>query len=252
MEKDYWDNYAVANLDYISKTREPAHILVNNDPWLKLLTDLIDKNKTVYLDCGTGFGLLASYVNDFSKKVIAIDISHEMCKLAKQYTSKFGKNKVYVIQANLEELPIKNSSIDVALGSFVLHHTCLPKVSDELKRVLKKNGQLVFLENLALNPLIRLITKLPKTLQKIFKRGSPQEKPIGKEDLKILEDKLGNIQLFYASFVFWEPALGRIFKPLSKLGRVLDDLFFELSKLSPTIRKFSYHSIIKIDLDKKH
>ncbi len=88
--------------------------------------------KSPILDLGCGTGMLASYLK---KKLIGIDLSFEMCKLAKQEK---------VVCGDVDFLPFKDKIFSSVLSFTVLQN--LPKadlVIKEIKRVAKPNGLLV-------------------------------------------------------------------------------------------------------------
>lgn len=123
--------------------------------WLNLL--FTDKEYTL-LDLGTGKGdLLLKIIEEFFNnnklwKLIGLDISSEMIKkaLIKRLPADF---KV----GDSENLPFKNSSIDIITCINSFHHYSNPKKSiSEITRVLKPNGTLI-LGEIWLLPLFRNI-----------------------------------------------------------------------------------------------
>jgi len=89
-------------------------------------------NKILDLGCGTGF--LGEFLN---KKLVGIDISKDMLKIAKE------KN-YFVLQGDIENLPLKNKSFDFILSNFSLHWLNLEMALKESSRVLKDNGYISF------------------------------------------------------------------------------------------------------------
>ena len=86
------------------------------------------------LGCGTGF--LSKVLND--KELIGIDISKNM---AKEYTKNTGNIRIV---ADIQDLPLKNSSFDFAVSSFALHWTNINDSFSEISRILKKNSYFIF------------------------------------------------------------------------------------------------------------
>ncbi|RUM47223.1 MAG: methyltransferase type 11 [Hydrogenothermus sp.] len=86
------------------------------------------------LGCGTGF--LSKVLND--KELIGIDISKNM---AKEYTKNTGN---ICIVADIQDLPLKNSSFDFAVSSFALHWTNINDSFFEISRILKKDSYFIF------------------------------------------------------------------------------------------------------------
>ena len=54
---------------------------------------------------------------------------------------------------------MNSASFDIAYGSGILHHLNLNKSLNELKRILKKDGKIIFIEPMATNPFINLYRK---------------------------------------------------------------------------------------------
>ncbi|WP_457639142.1 methyltransferase domain-containing protein [Persephonella sp.] len=91
------------------------------------------EGKGVDLGCGTGF--LYRY-SDW-KNVVGVDISKDMV----QFYSRFNRRAVV---ADMEQLPLKDSSFDFAVSNFSLHWTDLEKSFSEVRRVLKPEGVFLF------------------------------------------------------------------------------------------------------------
>ena len=55
---------------------------------------------------------------------------------------------------NCEKTKFENNSFDIVYGTGILHHLQFNKCLDEIHRILKPNGSIVFVEPLGTNPLI--------------------------------------------------------------------------------------------------
>ena len=99
------------------------------------------------LDLGAGTGLLALGVARGVAHVIAIDSSPAVCQLLEAKAAELLITNVEVVVADARQLPLPDSSVDLALSNYCLHH-----LSDadklialhELVRVLRPGGRLVF------------------------------------------------------------------------------------------------------------
>lgn len=95
----------------------------------------------IVLDLGCGPGNMGEFIRPYSEKIIGIDLSINMLKLAK---TKAGH---VFLQAVGESLPIKNESIDFIFSSFTLRNfSDLEQVFAEAYRVLRQKGTLVLLD----------------------------------------------------------------------------------------------------------
>ena len=104
--------------------------------------DLIDKMNFSALEvgCGTGEGLLM-LKEKTNGTIVGIDISEEMLKRAKE---KLNGRNVNLKKANVESIPYNDETFDVVMSTESFHHYVNPKRAiNEMKRVLKKGGDLI-------------------------------------------------------------------------------------------------------------
>jgi ArsR family transcriptional regulator len=101
----------------------------------------------VIADIGAGEGTLSLLLSQRAEKVIGIDNSEKMVEYAAGIAR---KNKVVNVEfrlGDLEELPLGDESIDLALFSQSLHHALHPqRAASEAWRVLKPGGRIVVLD----------------------------------------------------------------------------------------------------------
>jgi len=92
--------------------------------------------KVLDLGCGTGYGSFLIYQNH--NEVVGIDISQK----AINYAKKKYKGPTYLI-CSAENLPFNNEVFDAVIAFEIIEHVSDPqKVINEIKRVLKNDGQL--------------------------------------------------------------------------------------------------------------
>ena len=107
----------------------------------------LSENKIV-VDAGCGTGKFLSTLEISSKKYIGIDLSDKQLEVAK---NKSHKTTSVFINTNLNNIPIEDDSVDLIISTWVLgtitdlqeREQCL----NELKRILKKDGVLILVEN---------------------------------------------------------------------------------------------------------
>jgi len=101
-------------------------------------------------DLGAGEGTLSQILAKNARKVIAIDISERMVEVGSQLAKEQGLTNLEYRIGDLEEPPISENSIDLAIFSQALHHANSPqKAIAAARRILRQGGRLVILDLLA-------------------------------------------------------------------------------------------------------
>jgi len=99
------------------------------------------------LEVGVGSGRNLKYYSD-QAEVIALDISPFLLDKAKREIKRVGKKNIKLLFANVEHLPFADKSFDYVLSTFVFCSVKKPiQGFKEISRVLKDNGQAIFLEH---------------------------------------------------------------------------------------------------------
>lgn len=137
--------------------------------------------ETIFFEPGIGTGRIAVPIINRGYQYVGIDRSDNMMR---QLVRKFSELPSYttLIQARLEEIPLKDNLFDVVLTTHVLH--LIPdwmKALKEIKRVLKPTGIYLACENL-LTPHQR---KLENRLREILSHYNPSIQINVEEDLKL-------------------------------------------------------------------
>ncbi len=122
--------------------------------WARALGHLLPPMVVADLGCGDGY--LTVELSRFAKKVIAIDRSEAALARARQMAQRLVRrshgeggrlNNVEWKRGELEKLPLKDASVDVALLSQALHHASSPdKAMSEAARIVKPGGRVLLLE----------------------------------------------------------------------------------------------------------
>ena len=126
---------------------------------------------------------------------------------------------------NCESTKFKSESFDLVFGSGILHHLNLNIALKEINRILKKDGEMVFLEPLGTNPLINLYRKFTPNSRSV------DEHPFLKKDFDFIHSLFNQVTVKYYGFftlifflLYGNPKKSLMFKIISKL----DNYFFRI------------------------
>ncbi len=116
--------------------------------WKALAEALIKVlNYKVVADLGAGEGTLAQLLAQRAEKVIAVDISPKMVEFGQSLAVQNGLANLEYRIGDIEEPPIDDESLDLAILSQALHHAEHPqRAIDAAFRILKPGGRLIVLD----------------------------------------------------------------------------------------------------------
>ncbi len=101
----------------------------------------------VIADLGAGEGTFSQLLARRSKKVIAVDNSEKMVEYGRELARKRGVKNLEYRKGDLEEVPIRDATVDLAFFSQALHHAQHPdRAVAEAYRILKPGGRIVVLD----------------------------------------------------------------------------------------------------------
>lgn len=101
----------------------------------------------VVADLGAGEGLISQLLARNAKHVWCIDNSQRMIEVGTELAKKNGLANLEYKLGDIEQVPLPDASVDLAILSQALHHARHPqKAVDEAFRILKPGGQLLVLD----------------------------------------------------------------------------------------------------------
>jgi ArsR family transcriptional regulator len=101
----------------------------------------------VIADLGAGEGTIAQLMAQRAKKVIAIDNSEKMVEFGAGLAKKHKIANLEFRLGDLEDVPIRTATVDLAFLSQALHHAVHPeKAVAEAWRILKPKGKIAVLD----------------------------------------------------------------------------------------------------------
>ena len=121
--------------------------------WKALAEALIKVlNYQVVADLGAGEGTLAQLLAQRAEKVIAVDLSPKMVEFGQNLAIQNGLTNLEYRIGDIENPPIDDASLDLAILSQALHHAEHPqRAMDAAFRILKPGGRLIVLDLLQHN-----------------------------------------------------------------------------------------------------
>jgi ArsR family transcriptional regulator len=101
----------------------------------------------VIADLGAGEGTISQLMAQRAKKVIAIDNSEKMVEFGSELARKHAIGNLEFRLGDIEDIPIRSSTVDLAFFSQALHHATHPeRAIAEAWRILKPGGQIAVLD----------------------------------------------------------------------------------------------------------
>jgi ubiquinone/menaquinone biosynthesis C-methylase UbiE len=101
----------------------------------------------VIADLGAGEGTISQLMAQRAKKVIAIDNSEKMVEFGSELAKRHGIANLEYRLGDLESVPIRSGSVDLAFLSQALHHAVHPeKAMAEAFRIVKPGGKIAVLD----------------------------------------------------------------------------------------------------------
>jgi ArsR family transcriptional regulator len=101
----------------------------------------------VIADLGAGEGAFALLLAERATKVIAVDSSAKMIEVGRKQARRHGVKNIEYRLGDMEKLPIKDRTVDLAFFSQSLHHALHPQCAiEEAWRILSPGGRIVVLD----------------------------------------------------------------------------------------------------------
>jgi ArsR family transcriptional regulator len=103
--------------------------------------------KITIADLGAGEGLISQLLANRAERVVCVDNSPKMIEFGRELAAKNGFSNLSYKLGDIEEVPLSDCSVDLALLSQALHHAQHPqKAIKEAHRILKPGGQLIIID----------------------------------------------------------------------------------------------------------
>ncbi|MCI0921222.1 class I SAM-dependent methyltransferase [Sphingobacterium rhinopitheci] len=195
-EKD-WHNKVFAKDKYV-RADCGKYYAANDDAntfYFTVIRSLLHKKKSIVLDYGCGDGHHLLQYSKYIEYGYGIDISDMRIARARSLIEKDTINNIEVEVMDATDTVFEDHKFDLIYGTAILHHLDLNKSLHELKRILKPDGNAIFMEPLGTNMLINLYRKLTPKARTI------DEQPFRKADIDLILSYFPNSQFKYFSFL---------------------------------------------------
>jgi ubiquinone/menaquinone biosynthesis C-methylase UbiE len=98
-------------------------------------------------DLGAGEGLISQLLARRAERVTCVDNSPKMVEFGRELAKKNGFSNLEYQLGDIEEVPLKDESVDLALLSQALHHAQHPEAAvQEAFRILQPGGELIIID----------------------------------------------------------------------------------------------------------
>ena len=173
------------------------------------------------------------------RNLYCINISQEEINRGKE-SEHLSKVKPYFRLMDANNLDFEDDSFDFVYGCAILHHLDYSRALDEIYRVLKPGGKILFAEPLGINPiakLVRVMTPFARTID---------EKPLMFKELSELEKKFNTSHYYEEFFSVPLGVVSGIFfnNPNNWLTRLAFNLDLSLDRMFPFLRYLFRHVLI--------
>jgi len=155
------------------------------------------------LELGCGTGVFLGRVAGSGAQLHGIDLSTHL--LAKAQVRLVAHLNVALSCGNAEQMPFPDAVYDVVYGSSVLHHLDLEASLQEVSRVLRPGGRIVFAEPNILNPQVFLMFHLGLT--KKYFGVSPDEMAFSRFRARAVLTRLGYEDVSVRPLDFLHPSV---------------------------------------------
>ena len=102
------------------------------------------------VDVGTGTGFVAAGLAGRAATVVGVDNSPAMLGVAADNLAALGTTNVTLARGEVDQLPLPDDSVDVAVANMVLHHAPAPAAMlAEMARVVRPGGTIAITDEIA-------------------------------------------------------------------------------------------------------
>ena len=157
----------------------------------EIINPILNNNDDpVVADLGSGTGIFSKLIldNTIAKKLYCVEPNKEMREAAESLLGSYDKNRLISINGTGEVTTLNNNTCDLVTSAQAFHWFKIREAKDEIKRILKSNGNLFLVWNIrnddtpCLKSYDKLMIKYSKEYESVYVRT------IDKKDLDVIYD----------------------------------------------------------------
>ena len=116
---------------------------------LKFISRNTNLNGKTVLDIGAGTGRFSIPLASKARLLYALDNSNTMLKILREKIRKRKIKNIRVLKSGFEKIPLPDESVDIIVSfwSFPVHSKNWDRDFREIKRVLRKDGRIIIIDN---------------------------------------------------------------------------------------------------------
>lgn len=241
-EQEFHD-FLATSIDAASQPPPPPDELEQD-----LLLRIEPLRGTRVLDLGCGIGNLTIELLARGAEVTALDLSPKMIETARQRVERFsGGGPVEWVVAPAEKTGLPDSSFDLVVGKWILHHADIGALAGEIHRVLRPAGRAIFIENSGTNPLLAFARKHVAGRAGVPRLGTEDEHPLVESDYAQLAAEFGRLDRHFPDFCFFRLFDRQVLRfRAPKATRALFGLDDWVWRTFPRARPYSFHVVVEV------
>ncbi len=245
-EAEYQNKRSRGELERHNVRRGKFYYLIKN-AWVlyhKVMDENTKDKRIIVVGCAEGG--VTPLAKKGAKMVLGIDIADEPVKKLNESIKAEGlEDRAKAIVGNAEQLDLPEQSYDLICCSGVLHHLDVELSMQSWSKTLTKDGLVLMMEPMAMNPIIYLYRVLTPSMR------TDDEHPLLPKDIKVLRKYFNKVtvngfvltSIFSLIFAY----LPNIFSLKEKTFKMLESLDRGLLKIFPGLVYLCWTSIIVLE-----
>jgi ubiquinone/menaquinone biosynthesis C-methylase UbiE len=238
-ERDFHNQRFADNTERETRTRRFYDAIAYGFESFRQRVTAASRGRTV-LEYGCGDEIMAFDLAPTARHVTGIDISDVAIHQAQRQASQRGVMNVKFHVDNAEDMHVPDGSVDVVVGSGIIHHLDIERSMQELRRVMREGGVAVFAEPLGHNPVVNWYRNRTPELR------TPDEHPLLVRDLKAMARRFKGSRVTYFGMI--APLLGLMSRNV-KSNSALTRTVWALDRLvcrMPFFNRYAWFCVVEL------